>query len=62
MYGYDAAQQRISRTLAFWGSMGRILVRYYLQERDLSATEEQWQVRGVSNRSWIAGTVVSHTP
>lgn len=38
--------QRMSRTLAFWGSMGRILVRYYLQERDLSATEQQWQVRG----------------
>lgn len=25
--------------------MGKILVRYYLQERDESATEQQWQVR-----------------
>ncbi len=37
-------QQRLSRTLSFWGSMGRILVRYYLQERDPAATEDQWQV------------------
>lgn len=26
--------------------MGRILVKYYLQERDQGATEEQWQVGG----------------
>ncbi|CAM9306133.1 unnamed protein product [Ectocarpus sp. 12 AP-2014] len=49
--GYDgfvfpgplSQSERIGRTLAFWGSMGRILVRYYLQERDQGATEEQWQ-------------------
>lgn len=37
--------QRISRTMAFWGSMSKILVKYYLQERDSTATEEQWQVK-----------------
>eukprot|EP00752_Nemacystus_decipiens_P011646 g10339.t1 len=49
--GYDGyvfpgpltVNERIARTLSFWGSMGRILVRYYLQERDETATEEQWQ-------------------
>lgn len=39
--------KRVGRTLQFWGSMGRILVRYYMQERDTSATEEDWQVKRI---------------
>ncbi|CAM9347224.1 unnamed protein product [Laminaria digitata] len=39
--------ERISRTLSFWGSMGRILFKYYMQERDPTATEQQWTVRDV---------------
>lgn len=31
--------------MAFWGSMARILFRYYMQERNAFATEEEWEVR-----------------
>ncbi|CAN0343333.1 unnamed protein product [Ascophyllum nodosum] len=35
--------EKVNRTLEFWGSMARILARYYMQENDASATEKSWQ-------------------
>ncbi|CAM9673898.1 unnamed protein product [Discosporangium mesarthrocarpum] len=35
--------QRLSRTAIFWGRMIPLLVRYYLKERELGATEEEWE-------------------
>ena len=51
--------QRMSRTLSFWGSMGRVLFKYYVQERNPSATEQQWTVRGRRTSNSSSGSMCS---